>query len=184
MKKILFALAIIAVLFGCNRHSYKSGSRDISPTTGTWLKRGLIVGTTDSTAVIDSITKNGDVLKFYVGGSSRSTIEASEYGIALVDSDLYVTPYKISQTKYDFIVGAIGAPDEGDSTITRSQFVGMAAIITRDGAELIYSATPTNAYAHFRLNTTTGTITVHPPFVQGEAVIIRVFDPTIIIDIN
>lgn len=71
-----------------------------------------------------------------------------------------------------------GAPASGDTAWTQSSFAGKFLEIYRDGVYQEYHTTATNTQPGFRLNNTTGQITVNPPFVTGEQVRIDVSDAT------
>lgn len=77
-----------------------------------------------------------------------------------------------------FTIGVTtGAPDNADSVYTQSSFIGKNIGLYRDGLRQTLNFTATNTQEGFRNNSTTGTITVNPPFSSGEQIIIAIDEP-------
>lgn len=85
-----------------------------------------------------------------------------------------------SKYKIQFVVGASGFPADGDSTVTHTTWSGKEVELYRDGLSQRYNSTATNTVDGFRLNNTTGTITVNPAFSTGEIIKIDAYNPVTI----
>lgn len=82
---------------------------------------------------------------------------------------------------WHFTIGETsGAPDPGDSTVTHAELAGLYPNVYRDGDKLYPRTTATSKYTHFRFNSSTGTITVHPPFELDEQYEISTIEPVIV----
>lgn len=82
-----------------------------------------------------------------------------------------------SKYKIQFSVGASGFPADGDSTVTHTTWAGKEVELYRDGLSQRYNSTATNTVDGFRLNNTTGAITVNPAFSTGEIIKIDAYNP-------
>lgn len=82
-----------------------------------------------------------------------------------------------SKYKIQFVVGASGFPANGDSTVTHTTWAGKEVELYRDGLSQRYNSTATNTVDGFRLNNTTGAITVNPLFSTGEIIKIDAYNP-------
>jgi len=185
MKKTLIILAFILVTLSGNSQ--------------TWLKKGAIIGNTPNQATVDSIVLVDGRFKFYIGGIQVSdnddiriseATEASTVFIEKADSNVvdggyatvkYVQSLMGSGEGYsiytsEFTVDDSGYPSDGDSTITSADWAGKAMMVFRDGA-LQRLRTIADGREGVRVNNTTGELTIHPPFVSGENIIINGYDP-------
>uniref|UniRef100_A0A6M3JJ82 Putative lectin/glucanase superfamily protein n=1 Tax=viral metagenome TaxID=1070528 RepID=A0A6M3JJ82_9ZZZZ len=154
------------------------------------FKRGAKIGNTDSTAVIDSISKYGDIFRVYSGATRiyddlLLTTATPLNDIAPVWADTTNAPggimtYNQAQNllggggttaKYSwipFITGVTtGAPVAGDSSFTHSNFIGKHITAIREGG--IQQQHPDNTQTDgFWFNNTNGELRFKPVFGAKE----------------
>jgi hypothetical protein len=76
----------------------------------------------------------------------------------------------------EFLVGDVGAPQNGDATLTHTHFVGKHVEVYRENGlqKLIPAGVTTDGYT---FNDQTGTITFVPVLATGEQIFVKVTDP-------
>lgn len=159
------------------------------------FKRGVKIGITDSTAVIDSIPRYGNIFKVY-SGDTRIYDDTLLTGAALINT---VAPIWATDTanapgsiitynqlqsfvggggtigKYYEVsgrVGGLGFPSAGDSTDYHSSWIGRKLIVTREGNEQQQHADNTEEDG-FWFDNVTGIVTFRPVLADGEQLIYR-----------
>jgi hypothetical protein len=125
-----------------------------------------------------------------VNDSIAARIAAATVGVALADSNVYVSGYAtltfvdsrlgsgsgLSAERLPFIIGhTTGAPTTADSTITHTSFAGKHIDLYRDGAKQYQNFTATNTVEGFRLNSST--ITVYPLWQDNEQILVDIIEP-------
>jgi hypothetical protein len=125
-----------------------------------------------------------------VNDSIAARIAAGTPGVALADSNVYVSGYAtpsfvdsrlgsgsgLSAERLPFIIGTTtGAPTTADSTIVHSEFAGKHIDLYRDGAKQYQNFTATNTVEGFRLNSST--ITVYPLWQDNEQILVDIIEP-------
>lgn len=178
MKKIFGILIMSLIIISC-----------AAQTRAPW---GLEVGNTSGVITIDSITSSNGIKYFWSSGvrlteadvvadSINKLIQEAVDITSLLDGYGGIASGADSLSRLLFTIDETpGAPDAGDSTITHSGFAGLNVHVYRDGDKQYYRTAATSKYKHYRYNSTTGTITVHPPFINEEQYEIIAFEPMVL----
>lgn len=187
MKRIIWFLILVLLTLSANSQSI--------------FRRGVIIGNQKAgsdVVKIDSATTQGTDITFYNSGAILTPTVAdfdlaSDYYIEKSDSNTYgggyiTRPYLESRLgsgggsagfsyySKEFQVGDTGFPAVGDSVITSTDWVRRDVKVWRDGL-LQRRRLTADGKVGARINNTTGTVTVHPPFGASEEIIIEATDP-------
>ena len=174
MKKILFVLlACLIPILGTAQSNFK---------------RGISVGITDSIAPIDSIIRDGSIVKVY--SDNRRITESDVVSDSItgriaagIDIEDLLEDFEGGGggTSWDIMQFTVdvtdGAPASTDTIFDQTVFIGQHIGLYRDGARQTLNTTATNTKEGFRVNNTTGRITVLPAFQANEKIIIAIDEP-------
>lgn len=163
------------------------------------FRRGIKVGNSSTIATIDSISQSGSTLSIYNGATRVYDDKLLDDALLIEDVALLRTDtVSLVATKHDldnfegagsgvtmykiqFIVGATGAPGNGDSTVTHTSLIGKEVAAYRgttgDLSKQYLNITATNGKTGYRFNSTTGTVTFRPVFSTGDRVTIEALNP-------
>lgn len=171
MKKILFLILCLIPLAGFGQSVFK---------------RGIMVGTTDSTAVVDSIVKYDSTMRTYSGlNRIYDTKLLEDAGLLNTYAPIWADTTGVIATKTDILnieggsgvsgkfyylsgnVDGSGFPDAGDSLLTHTNFIGKHLTVIREG-QIQQQHTLNTTQDGFKFDNATGTITFRPILNTGE----------------
>jgi hypothetical protein len=172
MKKILFTLLCLIPLIGLGQSQFK---------------RGIMVGTTDSTAVIDSIAKYGDIFRVYSGADRIYDDKLLQDAYLINDivpmwadtADIVATQTYVASMmgggtagKFYVLSGNVddtGFPVAGDTSLTHTNFIGKHVTVIREG-QIQQQHINNTTQDGFWLDNATGIIRFRPALSAGEQI--------------
>lgn len=106
--------------------------------------------------------------------SDTATVLATKHDLTNIEGGSSTSTWDVLQFTVDITTGA---PSVGDSSFAQNSFIGKNIGLYRGGLRQSINNTATNTTEGFRFNSTTGTITVNPPFITEEKIIISIDEP-------